>query len=262
MRFILSSFSRWSLRCVARPLALGVGSLVTVGSLAACQPDTGPGSVVVEYVLGNSKTCAEVGVADIQASLFKGDYEDPTVRYSEMVSCSEDEVVLEGVPPDRYEVRVIGFDDNGVATFDNLGQTATERVVEVYEAAQSQFDSDLTARPADLLLRWRLGADGFGNCSGVGIARFEVTAYQIGGGTRLLESEIDCDAPGDSEGYHLVPDPDRELNAVLFGEVGVQALAADGSDVGAPAVFEFDPVGAGYAIELAIECTEAGCIPT
>lgn len=261
MRFTVPSISPRSLR-VARSLALGVGALLTASTLAACQPDTGPGSVVVTYVLGNSKTCEEVGVTDIQASLFQGDYEDPSVLYSEMVSCNEGEVVLESVTPDTYEVRVIGYDATGVATFDNLGHAASDRRVEVLEAAQSDLAQDLTARPADLRVRWRLGADGFGNCSGVGIERFEITAYQTGGSTLLLQTEIDCEAPGDSQGYRLVPDPDRELNAVLFGEVGIQALAADGSDVGDPAVFTFDPVSAGYPVELAIECTEAGCITT
>lgn len=263
MRFTALMISRpSSRRASARPLVLGVGALLSVASLAACQPDTGPGSVAVSYVLGNSKPCDEVGVADVQASLFKGDYEDPTVLYSEMVSCDAGEVVIESVPPDRYEVRVVGYDEMGVATFDNLGLDASKRVVEVFEAAQSEVDQDLTARPADLRIRWRLGADGFGNCSGVGIARFAIAAYETGGGTLLLETEISCDAAGDTEGYRLVPDPDRLLNGGRFGEVGVQALAADGSDVGSPAVFVFEPVGAGYPVELAIECTDAGCIPT
>lgn len=262
MRFTASSISRCFLGRVARPLALGVGALLTAASLAACQPDTGPGSVVVSYVLGNSKPCDEVGVTDVQATLFRGDYENPDVLYSEMVSCDVGEVVVENVPPSTYEVRVIGYDETGVATFDNLGQAPDKRVVEVFEAAQSDIDQDLTARPADLLIRWRLGDDGFGNCSGVGIDRFEIAAYETGGGTLLLEAELDCDAAGDSQGFRLVPDPDRELNGARFGEVGVQALAADGSDVGAPAVFVFEPVGAGYPVELAIECTQAGCIPT
>lgn len=260
MRFTASSFRRCTLARLARPLALGVGALVTTLSLASCQGDTGPGSVVVTYVLGNSKTCTEVGVADIQAVLFKGSYEKPSVSYSEMADCDSGEVLIESVPPGRYEVRVIGYDDAGVATFDNLGEAASQRVIEVFEAAQSDIDQDLTARPAELKVRWRLGTDGFGNCSGVGIARFEITGYQTGGGTPLLETVIDCEAPGGSDGYRLVPDPDRRLNGVLFGEVGIQALAANGSDVGAPAVFEFDPVGPGYPVELAIECTVAGCI--
>lgn len=262
MRFIDFSSCSCSLVHLARPLALSIGALVTAGSLMACQPDTGPGSVVVEYVLGNSKTCAEVGVEDVQATLFKGSYEEPTAKYSQMASCDEGEVVLEGVPPNTYEVRVIGFNGNGVATFDNLGQTATKRVVEVLEAAQSQFESDLTARPADLLIRWRLGADGFGNCTGVGIARFEIAAYEVGGGSLMLETVIDCESAGDENGYHLVPDPDRELNGVQFGEVGIQAIAADGTEVGGPAVFEFEPVGAGHPVELQIECDADGCDAT
>jgi hypothetical protein len=260
MRFTVFSSSPRSLGRVARCVALGSGALVTAATLAACQPDTGPGSVVVSYVLGNSKMCDEVGVTDVQASLFKGDYDNPSVLYSEMVSCAEGEVVLESIPPNTYEVRVIGYDDAGVATFDNLGQDSTNRVVEVFEAAQSDIEQDLSARPADLRIRWRLGADGFGNCTGVGIARFEISAYETGGGTLMLQTEIDCEAGGDSQGYRLVPDPDRELNGARFGEVGIQAIAADGTDVGDPAVFEFDPVGAGYPVELAIECTQAGCI--
>ena len=247
---------------LGRSLSLGAAALVCVASLAGCQPDTGPGEVVVTYVLGNSKTCEEVNVTDVRAAVFKGNYDEPTVLYTDAVSCEVGEVVLEGVAPNTYEVRVIGYDDNGVATFDNLGQNATERVVEVFEAAESSVSIDLTARPAELGVRWRLGDGGFDNCAGVGIDRFEITAYQTGGGTVLLDTMLDCELGGDAQGYRIVDDPNRVLNGVLFGEVGVQAIAADGTDVGTPAVFVFEPVGAGYAVQLTIECTEAGCTAT
>jgi hypothetical protein len=251
-----------SSRSVFHSLALVTGALVTAATLAACKNDIGPGTVVVSYVLGNSKTCAEVGVTDIEVVLFRGSFEDPEVDYTELVPCdASGEVTVEGIVPDTYEVRVIGYDDNSIAIFDNLGQMSSERTVEVFDAAESAIDIDLTARPAELWLRWRLGADGFSNCAGVGIERFEITAYQTGGGTVLLESELDCEAPGDpATGYRLIEDPDRQLNGVLFGEVGVQGIGTDGSEVGEPALFVFEPPGAGYPVELGLECTDAGCI--
>lgn len=243
-----------------RSLTLGVGALVTISTLAGCKPDTGPGSVVVTYMLGNSKTCEEVGVTEVRAAVFKGDYGEPTVLYTDSIPCEDDgEIVLEGVEPNTYELRVIGYDDNGVATFDNLGQDDPLRVVEVFEAAESPIEADLTARPAELGVRWRLGDGGFDNCAGVGIDRFEIRAYQTGGGTVLLDTSVDCEMGGDAQGYRIVDDPDRLLNGVNFGEVGIQAVAADGSDVGTPAVFVFEPVGPGYSVQLTIECTEAGC---
>lgn len=244
---------------ITRSLTFGAITLATLGTLAGCQPDKGPGSIVVEYVLGNNKTCAEVGVTDVRASAFKGSFEDPSILHSDVTNCDAGEVVLEGIEPNTYEVRVIGYDENGVAIFDNMGQDSPERVVEVFEAADSMLSVDMTARPADLLVRWRLGAGGFDNCAGIGIDRFEVTAYQTGGGTLLLDTDLDCELGGDSQGFRFVNDPDRLLNGLLFGEVGIQAVDASGGDIGTPAVFVFDPVGPGYAVELTIECTEAGC---
>lgn len=247
-----------SQRCSPRSLLFAT-ALVTLTTLTACQPDKGPGSVVVSYRLGNSKTCAEVMVTDVRATVFKGEVDDPSVLYTDSVDCEAGELILDTITPDNYHVLVVGYDQDGVATFDNMGQIDSERVVEVFESAESTIDVDLTARPAQLAVRWRLGDGGFDNCVGVGIDRFEITAYQTGGGSVLLDTDLDCDLGGDSQGYRAVDDPDRALNGTLFGEVGVQAVAADGSNVGTPALFDFDPVGAGYAVQLTIECTDAGC---
>lgn len=246
---------------ISRSFLLGAGALVTVAMLAGCQPDTGPGTVVVSYQLGNNKTCSEVGVDEIRAAVFQGSYEEPTVLFSDIVPCSDGEVVLNAVEPNTYELRVIGYDQNGVATFDNLGQIAAERRIEVFEAAESPIEAELTARPAELYVRWRLGDGGFSNCGNVGIDRFEITTYQVGGGTALLEATLPCNLAGDGADYRPVPDPDRSLNGVLFGEAGIQALDANGMEVGSPALFVFEPPGSGYSIDLTIECTDAGCSP-
>ncbi len=236
----------------------GAGALALV-ALAGCQPDKGPGSLLVSYELGNNKACDEVGVVSIRADLFTGDYDPMAVDYTEEVSCDAGEVAFDPVEPGVYNIRVSGYDDSGMATFDNLGQIASERRLEIFEAAESTLDAELTARPADLKIGWRLGDGGFGNCAGVGIDRFEIVAYQTGGGSILLETTLACELNGDAQGFRLVEDPDRLLNGVLFGEVGIQALAANGSEVGSPAIHVFEPVGPGYPVELTIECTEAGC---
>jgi hypothetical protein len=245
----------------SRSLLIGAGALLTFAALLGCAPDRGPGSVVVTYVLGNNKACEEVGVTNIRATLFKGSFDEPTVSYSDTVPCGEQEVVLDGVAPEVYELRVTGFDHNDVAIFDNLSQIGADRRVEVFEAAESSIKADLTARPAHLSVRWRLGDGGFANCASVGIDRFEITAFQVGGGSVLLRTEIGCETAGNAAGYREVADPDRQLNGILFGEVGIQALAANGSDVGSPALFVFDPVGPGYSVQLGIECVATGCAP-
>jgi hypothetical protein len=75
----------------------------------------------------------------------------------------------------------------------------------------------------------------------------------------LLETVLDCDLTGDGEGFRLVPDPERMLNGSRFGEVGFQGIDSAGNSVGASASFVFMPVGAGYGVDLRIECTSDGC---
>lgn len=235
-------------------------SFVVAFGCLACAPDKGPGSVVVEYVLGNSKTCAEVGVDRIEVIVYQGTVEEPSIEYENSLLCDDaGEATISDIEPGVYSVSTIGYDSNDVAIFDNQGQPSAERVIEVFEAAQTSHEAELTARPAELRIAWRLGAGGFANCSGVGIDRFEITAYEEGGGTVLLETMLDCVLGGDAMGFRDVPDPDRMLNGARFGEVGIAALDAAGNPVGAAAPFLFMPVGPGYGVELRIECTDEGC---
>jgi hypothetical protein len=232
---------------------------VAFGCLA-CAPDKGPGSLVVEYLLGNSKTCAEVGVERIEVTVYQGTLEEPSVEYEDSLLCDDSgETIVSDIEPGVYSVATIGYDSNGVAIFDNQGQPSAERVIEIFEAAETSHEAELTARPAELRLAWRLGAGGFANCSGVGIDRFEITAYEEGGGTVLLETTMDCDLGGDAMGFRVVPDPDRLLNGTRFGEVGIEGLDAAGNAVGMAEPFIFMPVGPGYAVELRLECTDEGC---
>jgi hypothetical protein len=181
--------------------------------------------------------------------------------YDEDIVCaSNPEIIFEDLEPGIYSLIVNGYDSQGVAILDNLGQPAADRAIEIFEAAETSADAELTARPAQLEIAWRIGVGGNGNCAGEGIASLRVTAYQVGGSSVLLDTQLDCGLTSDN-GYRPVPDPDRELNGVLLGEVGIQPLDATGAPVGTLAEFKFEPVGPGYLVQLEIECTAAGCYP-
>lgn len=242
-------------------LAPGLAALGLLAALGGCAPDKGPGSLVVNYVLGNNKTCAELGIDRLEIKAYQGTLDMPTAEFEDNMLCNDDGMVdLIDIPPGLYSISAIGYDDVGVAIFDNQGQSDMERLVEIFEAAETTTEAELTARPAQLKIAWRLGEGGFGNCDGVGIDRFEITAFEEGGGTIMLETTLDCElAPEGSDGYRVIADPDRDLNGTRFGEVGIQALDASGNGIGMPASFVFPPVGPGYPVEINIECTDMGC---
>jgi hypothetical protein len=56
------------------PLAVAFGCL-------ACAHDRGPGSLVIEYTLGNNKTCEELGLERVEVLVYQGTIEEPTVEH-------------------------------------------------------------------------------------------------------------------------------------------------------------------------------------
>ncbi len=235
-------------------------ALMSCLALVACKNDAGPGSASIEFILGNDKACTDMGVdVEMMRVVFtRGDSGEEL--YEEYASCADGVVVIEDVEPNNYDLLVEGLDAAGVVTFDNLGTPASERKLEIFADSQAETTVELTARPADLQVRWELG---FGNCMGYGIDRFNIRAFETGGGTLLLEYEIDCETIGEgAEGYRKVLDPDRVLNGTRLGEVGVEPLDASGNLVGTQATFVFDPVGSGYPAQLTLECTDTGCTGT
>jgi hypothetical protein len=243
----------------SRPSVSLLSLAVAFGCLA-CAPDKGPGTLVVDYTLGNNKTCEELGVERVEVMAYQGTLDDPTLEESESLLCDNTgEATIADLEPGIYSVSVIAFDANDVAIFDNQGQPPSERTVEIFEAAEASTDAELTARPAQLNIAWRIGEGGFGNCGGIGVDRFEITAYETGGGTVLLDTDIDCEVIGDAMGFRLVADPERKLNGTSFGEVGFQGVDTAGNPVGSAAAFVFMPPGAGYPVDLRIECTDLGC---
>jgi hypothetical protein len=229
--------------------ALLLASMALVG----CKDDGGPGTLSVQFVLGNDKQCSEVDVESIRVVLSRGDEE----LYDETVPCADGVVEIDGIEPKVYDLLVEGIDAEGFATFDNLGTPEAERKIEIFEGSLFEQSVDLTARPADVGVRWTLGVT---NCTGAGIDRFRIRVFEVGGANLMLEEEIDCEATGEgTEGYRWLPDPDRVLNGSLVGEVGVVPLDATGTMIGGQVPFAFDPVGAGHPVKLTVECNDAFC---
>lgn len=225
-------------------------------ALLGCKNKDGPGDLSVEFVLGNDKACSEVGIETIRVQLSRSG----EVLYTEEGVCTSGPVMLMDVEPNNYDLLVEGLDVAGVAVFDNIDTPAGERKIEVFEDSLALASVDLLARPAQLMLRWDFE---FSSCAQSGIDRFEVRAFEVGGGNLMHEGEIDCESEADpATGYHLLDDPDRVLTGSQLGEVGVIPLDASGTMVGEQVTFTFDPVGAGYPVELTLMCTGTGCTST
>jgi hypothetical protein len=237
-------------------LSLSAAMLLTSMALTGCKGDSGPGTLSVEFVLGNDKTCDEVDVESVRVALSRGD----EVLYEEIVPCGSGPVIVDDIAPQTYDLVVEGIDAMDYATFDNLGTPAGERKIEIFDGALADVAVDLTARPADLAVAWNFGVT---NCMGAGVDRFRIRAFEVGGGNLLLEHEIDCDATGEGAGgYRPVPDPDRVLNGTLLGEVGVVPLDAAGTMVGGQVTFAFEPVGPGHPVNLTLQCNDMFCTGT
>ncbi|NVB42672.1 hypothetical protein G6O69_32925 [Pseudenhygromyxa sp. WMMC2535] len=240
------------------PCALSLLLLTTASSGCA---ETGPGTLEVEYTLGNNKACSDLGVSTVEALLVRGSGDEREVLYDRRTACGG-ALIIDDIEPQAYELEVYAYDSANVAILDNLSEATSARRVEIFDASDAVRDVDLTERPAELRVRWRLGEGGFSSCEGVGIDSFEIKAFREGGSGLILETTLDCELDGEGSGnWRVIDDPERELIGSTFGEVGIQALDASGTEIGASAAFIFDPVGAGYPVELTIECDENGCVP-
>ena len=226
-------------------------------SASGCSDDVEPGSLNVEYVLGNSKSCAELGIETVQAFL----YQDDMPMFEGEDNCQTGTIEITGVDAGNYDLLVRAIDGEGFPALDNNGSPTAQRVVEIFEGGQAQPLVTLTAAPVELELRWQVD-DGFGSCESAGIDKFRVQAFQTDGANLLLSTELPCTQIGGPGGYRPIEDPERTLNGSLFGEVGIQGLASDGSSLGDAATFEFEPPGDGRTIRLSIDCTVDGCFGT
>lgn len=240
----------FSNRSVSRLALLSIAASTVLGGCA----DTDPGSALIHYRIGNDKTCSEAGVEQIRVILDEDDGID------DIAPCSSDgEFLYEGIPVGDYTIIIQGIDGDGYAIVDNIDEDAVKINISGSGAEKETSVIALTDSPAILQVRWNFG---FGSCESVGIDHFLIEAYAEGSGSnKLLSETLDCDTPGEgSEGYRIVPDPDRELLGGVFGEAYIRPQDASGNLVGEAQSFSFAAVAPGYTISTTIECDESGCV--
>lgn len=233
-----------------------MGWLVTltagVTAFAACaDTDAARGQLVVPFVLGNGRTCGDLGIETVEADLDEG-------FFVEMTDCADGQVSLQDVPIGAYNVVLVGRDKLGVPVLDSAAGDSVR--VDVLPGISTTIEPDvlLTAAPARLFLRW--GFD-FSDCETEGIDHFVVRAWHMDGSRLLSEHTLACDMPGEGSGrYRTVEDLERTLVGDVFGQVSVQPSDDQGRAIGESLSFTFEPPGPGYPVYLSLtDCASSGC---
>jgi hypothetical protein len=208
-----------------------------------------PGTLVVEFVLGNNLTCDDVGVKRVRAELNE-------MQFVEDAPCSAMQVRFLNIPAGTYKIRMYGEDDKGMDIMDNYSKTGSTSI-EVSGGDMNSFPRPITlfAAPAHLFVRWDMG---FTSCKGVGVVSFLINAWR-GAGELLVEQTLDCLLEGDGpDQYREIADPERNFTGSEAGEVFVQPLDKEMARFGAPAVFRFKAPGAGQNVKITVDCGSTG----
>ncbi len=134
--------------------------------------------------------------------------------------------------------------DNGASVETDLG--------EVLQGKENTANTVvMSPTPAQLWVRFALNLDDFQTmCPSTPIANFKVTASKSDGLAELLTTTIACDAVPESDGYHHIADPGRDLEGVSFNHVRVQALDGTGNVIGDLKYQLAAPPGPGRVIKL------------
>ncbi len=234
--------------------------LFLVALTAACTGDT-TGGMTLNVRLGpdtaNAATCSQFDVQEIRATLGDSEYEASG-------ACGDD-LVFSDVPAGRWDLAVEAIDSQGFTVLDN---GADDERIEILAGSVIDHQSQLTATPAQVMVRWSVNLGGFqAQCSDpmVETDRFRVEAWDDIGG-RLAEHTFNCDDPADAEegaSYRVVPDPDRAIKGNLLSEVSVTVLRADGTELAPIPRFMLDtPPGAGRKLFLTVSCDDNSCQST
>ncbi len=218
--------------------------------LASCKGEES-GSLQLSFQLGSGKSCDEFGIERVEAIL-TNDGDD----YDETVSCDKGEIRFNDVEPGTYNLKLFGYDSDRVAVKDSESQKTTVKSGETTTIEQS---IRLLDSPAKLKVRWDFD---FSDCKTEGIGGFYITAFSSDGSDVLFDQQNTlCDSePDDDDGYHTIPDPDRDLKGDDFGEVEIQPYDANSAPLGDAITFTFDSPGPGGEIKLSLSCDDTGCV--
>jgi hypothetical protein len=216
--------------------------------------DSEAGDLTLGYQLGDAlSTCDSENVETVRAAL--GDHETDA-------PCGSD-LFFSGIPAGTHSLLVEAIDHEGFVVMDSA-EDANAQQVEILPGASREITVELSSLPARLYLRWSLTIDGFvAACEDAGVATqlFEVEVWDANDNLLLVDT-LDCNAPPDEakgEAYRRIADPDRHLNGDSIVEVDVRPQTAEGTDLGDPLWFTFDPPGRGRELEFTLTCEDNLC---
>jgi hypothetical protein len=244
-------------RIKARQLRRGLYTVAPLFAVAAlvfggCKKDekAPKGSLVVPFQLGSGKSCDEVAIARVKATLDED-------AQSKDVPCSKQEIRFEDIESGVYTLKLYGINAQGVAIMDSFN--VDEVKVEKDNTVTVDPPVVLSDAPAQVRLRWDLG---YGNCKIWAMDKFQLKVWSEDGNKLLLETKLECELNKvDRDIYRTVPDPDRKLDGSNLGALQVQPVDANGTSVGSkPSVkFTFNSPGPGGLVKLSIDCDGDGC---
>lgn len=219
----------------------------------ACNNDTPTGTLIVPFEIGAGVECSVANVANVKVSLFDmppdGDLSEEVETLT--VPCSEGKAVFNNLPVDRYYITAEGIDGMDFTVVDNDASAETD-LGEVLQGKENTANTvAMSPTPAQLWVRFALNLDDFQTmCPSTPIANFKVTASKSDGLAALLTTTIACDAVPEADGYHHIPDLNRDLEGISFNHVRVQALDETGNVIGDLKYLLAAPPGPGRIIKL------------
>jgi hypothetical protein len=235
-------------RCLRMVTPLLVAAILMFGGCKK-EDDAAKGSLVVPFQLGSGKSCDEVGITRVKATLDED-------AHSKDVPCSRQEIRFENIESGVYSLKLYGINAEGIAVMDSFNVDD----VKVEEDNTVTVDPVvLSDAPGVMRLRWALG---YGNCKIWNMDRFDLKVWSEDGNKLLLETKLKCDLNQvDRDQYRTVPDPSRDLDGSNLGALQVQPVDANGTSIGSkkPVKFTFKSPGPGGLIKLSVDCGGDGC---
>ncbi|HEY0133951.1 MAG TPA: hypothetical protein VGB85_07720 [Nannocystis sp.] len=246
--------------------------ILAAAAVPGCNNEAPVGDLTVPFEIGAGIECSLKNVVDVKVTLLEiksGEAEEEEVE-STSVPCSEGKAIFNNIPVGTYQIRVEGFDPDEFVVVDNVpkiedGVVEKLEVGEVLEGKETTTEIiNLSSTPAKLWVRYELNMEGFQTmCSQIKMTELAISAFKNDGADQILTITLPCDAtPNESNGYHYLSDPERELDGSVFDYVRVQPRDATGNMTGTDVKFALAmPPGAGRTVKLTFnaECTADKC---
>ncbi len=179
-------------------------AVLTLGTmfLTMCGEEAeGPGRALIKWEI-KGKTCELAGVVKVQVTLEQGG--EPLL--TEDATCADAQLLLSNVPAGEYEVRVIGFDEDGLAIYEGLGEGL--EVKEGSEPSTLPTILELEKRRGIVRIIWAFPEHpGIVSCSAIGVDHIDITVSQTDNDYVIFAGDFPCNLDADAVDLEALPAP-------------------------------------------------------